>query len=122
MTNDQRLTTIFHITSAEEVRQAEASGTYAPEAFDSEGFIHCSYGHQLAAVANRRFAGRSGLVLLEIDRNRLTCAVIDENLEGGTEQFPHVYGRLPMIAVVEIHELLPSAEGRFELWPGRQTG
>jgi uncharacterized protein (DUF952 family) len=48
--------------------------------------------------------------------------VIDENLEGGTELFPHVYGRLPMSAVVEIHELLPSAEGRFELWPGRQTG
>ncbi len=109
------MASIFHITSAEEVRQAEASGTYAPEAFDAEGFIHCSYRHQLQAVANRRFAGRSGLVVLEIDRDRLTCAVVDENLEGGSELFPHVYGRLPMSAVVEIHQLLSPAGGRFEL-------
>jgi uncharacterized protein (DUF952 family) len=44
-------------------------------------------------------------VLLEIDPSRLSCRIVDENLEGGVELFPHVYGRLPMSAVVGIKKL-----------------
>ena len=95
---------IYHITSAGEARAAGESGEYAPEAFALEGFIHCSYAHQLPSVANARFKGRTGLVLLEIDPAQLNCKVVDENLEGGTELFPHIYGRLPMSAVVRIRD------------------
>ena len=94
------MNTIFHITSAAAAKQAEQSGEYAPEAFAREGFIHCSYAHQVDGVLKRIFQGQTGLVLLEIDPSRLSCRVVDENLEGGTELFPHVYGRLPMSAVV----------------------
>ena len=106
---------IFHITTAEEAGAALERGSYVPKAFAVEGFIHCSYPHQIKEVANRRFAGRSDLVLLEIDRGRLSCHVLDENLEGGTEQFPHVYGQLPMAAVVRVHPFACGAAGRFEL-------
>jgi uncharacterized protein (DUF952 family) len=95
---------IFHITSANEADRATGLGTYVPEAFHVDGFVHCSYRHQLPDVAGRHFAGRSGLVLLEIDRSKLACKVVDENLEGGTEMYPHVYGPLPMAAVVGIYE------------------
>jgi uncharacterized protein (DUF952 family) len=95
---------IFHITSAHEADRATGSGTYVPEAFHVDGFVHCSYRHQLVEVANRHFAGRTGLVLMEIDRGKLACKVVDENLEGGAELYPHVYGPLPMAAVVGIHE------------------
>ncbi len=96
--------TIFHITSAGEAEAAKSSGTYVPRTFDIEGFVHCSYKHQLDGVAARFFRGRTDLVVLEIDRNRLTCDVRDENLEGGAELFPHVYGKVPLEAVVAIHE------------------
>jgi uncharacterized protein (DUF952 family) len=98
---------IFHITSRHEADEASRSGTYVPRDFEREGFVHCSYGHQLAAVADRLFRGRTDLVVLQIDPSRLAAPVILENLEGGTESFPHVYGPIPMTAVVEIHPFQP---------------
>ena len=106
---------IYHITSADEAREAALSGTHAPKEFDVEGFIHCSYSHQVCAVANRIFAGRSDLVLFEIDRARLSCKVVNENLEGGAELFPHVYGRVPMNAVVAVYEFPCASDREFEL-------
>src|ERR1700704_3380834 len=109
------LNTMYHITSADEATAAARSGTYAPNGFDAEGFIHCSYARQVRDVANRRFPGRTDLVLLDIDRAKLTCEVRDENLEGGSDLFPHIYGRLPMSAVVRIHPFPCGADGRFDL-------
>jgi uncharacterized protein (DUF952 family) len=95
---------LFHITTRDEFEAARASGEdYRPAAFAREGFIHCSYGHQVEATAARHFTGRTGLVLLEIDRNALTWPVVDENLSGGVELFPHVYGPLPITAVTAVH-------------------
>jgi uncharacterized protein (DUF952 family) len=96
---------IFHITSKGEANAAQRTGEYIPERFGEEGFIHCSYERQVAGVLDRIFKGRTDLVLLEIDPAKLACKVIDENLEGGSELFPHVYGRLPMSAVVGIRQL-----------------
>ena len=106
---------IFHITSRAEAGEAIRLGQYVPENFDAEGFIHCSYAQQLASVADRFFPGRSDLVLLEIDRTALTCEVVEENLEGGPELFPHIYGKLPMSAVVRMHDFPCRADGRFDL-------
>jgi uncharacterized protein (DUF952 family) len=106
---------IFHITTTGEAGAAERVGFYVPQAFAREGFIHCSYPHQIRDVANRRFLGRGDLALLEVDPARLTCDVLDENLEGGLDLFPHIYGRLPMQAVVRIHPFPCGPDGRFEL-------
>lgn len=108
---------IFHITSRMEVVAAERAGQYVPAGFDADGFIHCSYAHQLTRVADRHFRGRSDLVVFEIDRAALSCDVVDENLEGGAELFPHIYGRLPMAAVVRAHAVSSRGDGRFELSP-----
>lgn len=107
--------TLYHITTAAEAHAAALDGNYAPDAFAQEGFIHCSYRHQVVGVANRIFRGRTGLVLLEIDPHRLDLKVVEENLEGGAELYPHVYGRLPISAVVGIHELVREANGSFSL-------
>jgi uncharacterized protein (DUF952 family) len=95
---------IYHITTAAEAEAARKSGVYEPPSFNLDGFIHCSYRHQLGGVAARWFPGRHGLVVLEIDRGKLPCAVLDENLQGGSERFPHIYGRLPLTAVVAVHQ------------------
>ncbi len=109
------MTPIFHITTRAEADEARRAGTYVAAAFPSEGFIHCSYARQLAGVADARFRGRQDLVLLEIDRGRVGCAVVDENLEGGPELFPHVYGPLPMSAVTAVHAFPCGPDGTFEL-------
>jgi uncharacterized protein (DUF952 family) len=53
-------------------------------------------------VARRFYAGRSDMVLLRIDPAMLNCEVRHENLEGGSTLFPHVYGPLPVDAVIEV--------------------
>jgi uncharacterized protein (DUF952 family) len=94
---------LFHITTRAEIDAARTAGEYRPGGFAREGFIHCSYGPQVEATAARHFAGLTGLVLLEIDREALLCGVVDENLSGGDELFPHVYGPLPLAAVIAVH-------------------
>lgn len=104
---------LFHITSSQEAREAAASGEYIPAAFAREGFIHCSYAAQVIATANRIFRGRKDLVLLEIDPALLRCRVVDENLEGGAELFPHIYGHLTMRAVTKVHAFPCDDAGAF---------
>lgn len=105
--------TLFHITTRPDAEAAADTGEYVPQAFSNEGFIHCSWRHQVAEVANRLFRGRTDLVLLEIERTRVPHEVIEENLEGGAELYPHVYGPLPMSAVVAVHDFVPNGDGRF---------
>jgi uncharacterized protein (DUF952 family) len=110
--NSERL---YHITTAAEANAARQRGEYRPAAFDREGFIHCSYDRQVVATANRIFRGRDDLVLLEIDPRQLTCRVVDENLEGGNELYPHIYGPLAMQAVSAVHPFPPETGGTFSL-------
>lgn len=111
---------IFHITSRQEVAAAVLTGEYLPAGFETQGFIHCSYAHQLTRVADFLFRGRTDLVLLEIDPSLLAGKVVDENLEGGAELFPHVYASLAMSAVVSVHDFPCRSDGRFDL-PGEVT-
>jgi uncharacterized protein (DUF952 family) len=104
---------LYHITSAREAYEARECGVYVPAAFAREGFIHCSYAHQVVATANRIFRGRRDLVLFEIDPARLNCKVVDENLEGGAELFPHIYGYLQMDAVATIRAFPCDSDGAF---------
>lgn len=111
------MTPLFHITSKPEAEAARELGTYRPQAFAREGFVHCSYRSQVVSVANRLFRGQNDLVLLEIDPARLACNVVDENLTGGTELFPHVYGAIPMSAVVGVHRFPCDPNGVFTSLP-----
>lgn len=105
---------IYHITTQVEAAAAVQAGEYKPARFDEEGFIHCSYSRQIPAVASFNFRGQKDLVLLQIDRSKLQCDVIDENLEGGQELFPHIYGPLPMAAVTRVADFSSEADGTFK--------
>ena len=108
---------IFHITTREAWDEAKPVGTYWPEAFAAEGFIHCSTPAQVVRVADARFRGRRGLVLLAIDTGRVAAEIVFENLEGGAELFPHIYGGLNADAVAEVLEFEPGEDGYFSLPP-----
>ena len=58
---------LFHIAARNDAETGRAGGLYASELLQTEGFVHCSYAHQLAAVLARYFKGVEGLVILEID-------------------------------------------------------
>lgn len=108
---------IFHITDAASWRAARRAGTYAADTLESEGFIHFSLRTQVEQVANARFAGRTELVVLEVDPTRAGAPVHMENTEGGSELFPHLYGPLDVSAVVRTHDLTRDGNGRLTLTP-----
>ena len=104
---------IFHITSRATWEAALGAGIYEADSLSTEGFIHCSTADQYVWVANQRFRGRRDLVLLHIDPARLRSDVRYENLEGGTALFPHVYGAIPIGAVLNVTPFLPGPDGTF---------
>jgi uncharacterized protein (DUF952 family) len=66
-------------------------------------------------VADIRFRGQQGLALLCIDTDQVTAEIRYENLEGGEELFPHIYGEINTNAVVQVAEFEPGADGYFAL-------
>jgi uncharacterized protein (DUF952 family) len=63
------------------------------------GFAHLSRPHQLEATAARFYADREDVVVLVLDPDRLAAPVRDEEVPGG-ERFPHLFGEIPIGAVV----------------------
>lgn len=108
---------IFHITRREAWDRANAEGVYRTQTLPSEGFVHCSTKDQVIEVANSRFRGQEGLVLLAIDTDRVSAEIRYENLEGGVQMFPHIYGAINIDAVVRVIEFEPEADGYFSLPP-----
>lgn len=85
---------------------------------DDEGFIHCSRAHQVARIAALFYADLPELRLLQIDPARLDAPVVDEPpAEGGDELFPHVYGPIPVHAVVRVQRWRP-VNGTYRLDAG----
>ncbi len=56
-------------------------------------------------------------MLLVIDTDKVDAEIIYENLEGGDQLFPHIYGHLNCDAVVKVVDFEPDADGYFAL-PG----
>jgi uncharacterized protein (DUF952 family) len=106
--------TIYHITTEAQWYRARTKGHYETDSLVNEGFIHCSEGNQVIRVANHIFRNQPGLVLLHIDSEKLDAPVVYENLEGGTEYFPHVYGPIGLHAVVHVASFDVGSDGRFD--------
>ena len=58
---------------------------------------HCSYPQQVIPIAH--FRSIHGLVLLHVEVEKLSSPLVYDNLEGGFELFPHVYGPIELEAV-----------------------
>ena len=101
------MATIFHIALASEWDDALAAGAYTTStrgrSLAEEGFIHASRADQWTGVRDRFYADvTEPLVLLHIDTELLDVPVVEEvPAPGMTETFPHIYGRLPVSAVVK---------------------
>jgi uncharacterized protein (DUF952 family) len=104
---------VFHIVSIEAWDAAVANGSYRPESLASEGFIHFSYAEQVAATANRYYRELDGLQVLEVDPDVLDTALRVELSPATGEHFPHLYGPLPVAAVVAVRPLVRDLAGDY---------
>ncbi len=78
-----------------------------------DGFIHFSAAHQLAGTVGRHFAGQSNLMLISVDPDRLGAQLRWESSRDG-DLFPHLYGPLPLSAVIETRDLIVNDKGLIE--------
>ncbi|MFG2551819.1 DUF952 domain-containing protein [Streptomyces sp. NPDC048581] len=102
-------TYILHITERSLWDAAREHGAYEMStrgrALAEEGFVHCSTRAQLPTVAAFLYGSYDGpdeLVVLVVDPARLDVPLKYEAPEPGSEEFPHVYGPIPVDAVVDV--------------------
>jgi uncharacterized protein (DUF952 family) len=100
MTNTPHPKTAYKILTAPQWAQFQSDGVFNGAPVDvADGYIHLSAADQLQGTLDKHFAGQAGLVIAEVDLAVLGDAVRWEVSRGGA-LFPHVYGPLPMAAVL----------------------
>lgn len=102
----------YHLCPVEIWESQKVSGSYVPEAFDADGFIHATNGlDRLLWVANEFYiADERPYTVLVLDVSKLTPPLRydDEN-----EEFPHIYGPLNVDAVIGELAVLRDENGAF---------
>jgi uncharacterized protein (DUF952 family) len=109
---------ILHIIGRAEWARAQATGSHRADSLADAGFTHCSDPGTVHLPAQAIYAGRTDLMLLEIDPTRVGAPVRWEPAAPPQPiplWFPHVYGPIPVTAVVAVHDFPPDADGTFRL-------
>jgi len=102
-------TWLYHLALRQEWNDARRDGVYCRStrgrSLEEVGFIHLSAAHQVEATAQRFYGDlpAGAVLLLTLDPQRLSAAglnVREEPAPGTGELFPHLYGTLPLEAVL----------------------
>jgi uncharacterized protein (DUF952 family) len=101
---------IFHIATVDDWEAAVQAGDYRVSTLGvslaDEGYIHASRAGQTDGVRAAFYTDPGlRLVLLEIDPARLDVELRLEVPPGTDQAFPHIYGPLPVDAVVSVRVL-----------------
>ena len=95
---------LYHLALPDEWQQARLQGSYQRStrgrSLQEEGFIHLSGAHQLEATHGRFYADLDHVVLLTVDPHKLPSDQLKWEPIPTGEQFPHLYGSLPLDAVL----------------------
>jgi len=106
---------VYKVLSVAELRQMQRDGVFHGSPADiADGYIHLSCRSELAATVDKHFRGVDGLMLAAVDLSRLGDAVRWEPSRGG-QLFPHIYGLLPVEAVVSVTILERTPDGAVKL-------
>jgi uncharacterized protein (DUF952 family) len=104
------MTVVYRIVSgADWGRFREARVFHGTDHDLRDGFIHFSAGHQLAGTAAKHYAGQGDLMLLHVDCEQLPADQLKWEPSRGGDLFPHLYGVLPLEAVVLAEPFVGSA-------------
>lgn len=104
---------LVHLCPAGDWAAAQTAGQLPP---GDAGFVHLSTQQQVHLPANRIFAECPDLLVLFVDAGRLAAPIRWETgvpEDPASMRYPHLYGPLPVSAVVRIAEYLPEPDGRF---------
>ena len=105
-------TTVYKICEDALWREAERLGVFRGAGVDArDGFIHFSTAAQVHETAAKHFEGAAGLLLVAVDADTLAGALKWEVSRGG-DLFPHLYGTLPLAAVLWVKPLRLDADRR----------
>ena len=107
---------LVHVCGEHDWQNALEAGELRPESLGATGFVHLSTQQQVHLPANRIFTGRTDLVLLYLDPDRLGSPLRWEPgvpTDPPSMLFPHLYGPLPTAAVVQVQAYRCGADGRF---------
>lgn len=97
---------LYKILPAARWAEAEALGRVPEAPVDvRDGFLHLSDGTQVHETARRHFAGQTDLVLITLDPARFTEETLRWEPSRGGALFPHVYGAVPLEAVLRVEPL-----------------
>ena len=109
---------VYKIVDTPSWRHAIRSGEFTGAAIDlQDGFIHFSAAAQVAETLQKHFAGKANLMLISVDADLLGEALIWE-VSRGDALFPHLYGTLPISAVVDQFSLPLLPDGSHRLPDG----
>lgn len=92
---------IYHIAFVSDWNVAQQKGYYEHPSLKDEGFIHCSQEQQIAGVLERYFDGKTNLVKLVIDTDKLTSKFVFDWSPSTADTFPHIYGPINSDAVID---------------------
>ncbi len=105
MTKSTNAPIIYKICDRALWREAERQGVFKGSAVDlHDGYIHFSDAGTVAETAARHFAGQDNLLLISVAGGHLGAALKRETSRGGA-RFPHLYGDLPLKAVLKVEPL-----------------
>lgn len=102
----------FHLVPAE-VWEAQRTGPrYRPEAFEREGFVHCTDGlAHLLVPANAYYRDDPRPYLaLEIDLEAITAPA---RFDDEARRYPHIYGPVDVAAVRRVLRAERTGDGTF---------
>jgi uncharacterized protein (DUF952 family) len=109
-------TTIYKICEDVLWDEAERAGVFRGAPIDArDRFIHFSSATQVRETAAKYFAGADNLTLIAVDADALGDALKWELSRDG-DLFPHLYGELPLVAVLWARPL-PLGVDRRHVFP-----
>jgi len=112
---------VYTLVRGAEWREAERRGAYRGSADDTrDGFLHFSTAAQVRESAAKHRRGEPDLWLVEADAARLGEALRWEPASGGKRPglFPHLYGPLPIAAVLSVTRLPLRDDGTHDFPAG----
>ena len=93
---------LYHLATQADWDAYQSAGTITPPSLADEGFVHCSYGHQVPGTVGRHFEGVTDLLALRLDPSLLGDALlVEEDSYGSGQTYPHIYGPIPTVAVLD---------------------
>ncbi len=107
---------LVHLCPSDDWSAAQVHGELRPESLTSVGFVHLSTPQQVHLPANRLYRGRDDLVLLHIDPSVLDSPIrweLGVATDPESMVFPHLYGPLPVGAVINVTSYRPDDGGMF---------